>query len=205
MTDLIKQGERLDDLQRNNLYIIQNKALYRFSADSVLLSDFAKVGKGSQVVEFCSGSGVISILVNDKYKPDRVVGFEIVGKMCDMATRSVQYNGIKNVKFINDDLKNAHEYVKNVDAVICNPPYYKKLADYKNVSPRNVMAKYESTATLEDIFVSARKILKTGGSFYMVHTPLREEEILLLGEKYNFDIKRYENGTTYLLVEFVKL
>ena len=38
----IKDNERIDDLQLNNLKIIQNKDGFCFGIDSVILSDFAK-------------------------------------------------------------------------------------------------------------------------------------------------------------------
>ena len=38
----LKENERIDDLELNNLKIIQNKNGFCFGMDSVLLSDFAK-------------------------------------------------------------------------------------------------------------------------------------------------------------------
>lgn len=38
----IKENERIDDLEINNLKIIQNKDGFCFGIDSVLISDFAK-------------------------------------------------------------------------------------------------------------------------------------------------------------------
>ncbi len=61
---LIKQDEQLDDLERNGLMLIQNKNGYKFSTDSVLLSDFATIKKSGTFAELCSGSGVVSILFN---------------------------------------------------------------------------------------------------------------------------------------------
>ena len=43
----LKEGERLDDLQRNGFQIIQNPSKFCFGMDAVLLSGFAKVKKGN--------------------------------------------------------------------------------------------------------------------------------------------------------------
>ena len=40
---LIKQGERIDELQRNGYAIIQNPEKFCFGMDAVLLSGFANV------------------------------------------------------------------------------------------------------------------------------------------------------------------
>ena len=49
MTNNLKSGERLDDLQLNGLQIIQDPERFCFGIDAVMLSDFAKVtgGEGS--------------------------------------------------------------------------------------------------------------------------------------------------------------
>ena len=124
---LLKGGEVLDDLQLNNLKIIQNRKHYCFTSDSVLLSNFVKTGPKDNVLELCSGCGVISILVNEKCKPKRVVGIELDKILFDMSVRSVQYNGINNITFICDDAKNILNYEKrqSFDVVVCNPPYFK--------------------------------------------------------------------------------
>ena len=48
----LKEDERIDDLEINNLKIIQNKNGFCFGIDSVLLSDFAKnIKNGSKVID----------------------------------------------------------------------------------------------------------------------------------------------------------
>ena len=43
VTALIRPGERLDDLQRGGLCILQRPDGFRFGTDAVLLADFAGV------------------------------------------------------------------------------------------------------------------------------------------------------------------
>ena len=68
---LVKSNERLDDLELDDLMIIQKENGYKFSTDSVLLSDFAKVKPSNFYVDLCSGSGVVAILVAHKNNADR--------------------------------------------------------------------------------------------------------------------------------------
>ena len=77
MTNLIKNNERLDDLQINNLYIIQNPDEYLFTSDAVALANFAHVSNYGKVVDLCSGSGVVGILVNAKNKVQDVTLVEV--------------------------------------------------------------------------------------------------------------------------------
>ena len=50
INNLVKEGERLDELQRNGYCIIQNPERFCFGMDAVLLSDFAKAKKGEKVL-----------------------------------------------------------------------------------------------------------------------------------------------------------
>ena len=195
MEEILKENEVLDDLQLNNLMIIQNKEKYRFTCDSVLLSDFAKVGSKDTVVEFCSGSGVISILINEKYHPKKIIGFEIQSDLCDMACRSLTYNKIENIYFVNKDLKLAVEEVGfgKTDVLVCNPPYYTlPKQDIENIKEKYRLTKYEVSTNLEEIFDSAEKILKFSGKFFMVHVPSRLQDIMTIATKHHFICKKVQ-------------
>ena len=65
MNNLIKENERIDDLQINNLKIIQNNNGFCFGIDSVLLTDFARTIKNnSSIIDLGTGTGIIPILMN---------------------------------------------------------------------------------------------------------------------------------------------
>ena len=48
INDLVKENERVDDLQ-NGYYIIQDPRKFCFGMDAVLLSGFARVKKGESI------------------------------------------------------------------------------------------------------------------------------------------------------------
>ena len=95
MDNFLKENERIDDLQINNLKIIQNKNGFCFGIDSVLLSDFAKgIKDNSKIIDLCTGTGIISILLTAKTKPENIIGVELQRNVADMARRSVIMKGI---------------------------------------------------------------------------------------------------------------
>ena len=47
----LEKGERIEDLQCGGLKIIQNKDLYTFTSDSVLLANFVKLKKNDKALE----------------------------------------------------------------------------------------------------------------------------------------------------------
>ena len=48
----LAQGEVIEDMLIDGLKIIQNVDLYRFTSDSVLLSEFARVRNGDKIADF---------------------------------------------------------------------------------------------------------------------------------------------------------
>ena len=66
MISELKPGERLDDLERNGLMLIQHPGRFCYGVDAVLLSWFAKAYEGERVLDFCTGTGVVPILMTAK-------------------------------------------------------------------------------------------------------------------------------------------
>ena len=59
MTDVkINANERIDDLCRDNLKLIQNTEVFCFGMDAVLLSTFASARKTDKVLDLGTGNGV---------------------------------------------------------------------------------------------------------------------------------------------------
>lgn len=187
----LKETERLDDLQFNNLYIIQDKNGYLFTSDAVALANYVKPCLNAKVVELCSGSGVISILVNAKNKVDSIKMVEIQECMADMSRRSLEYNGITNIEIINAKLQGIHKSIgSGYDVVICNPPYKEKGTAHKlNENDVVAIAKHEICVTLEEIILEASKLLKYGGDFYLINKEERLVDMLTLLRMYKLEPK----------------
>ena len=61
-------NERVDDLQRNGLKIIQKTDGFCFGMDAVLLTGFANVKRGEKVLDMGTGTGIIPILLSAKQR-----------------------------------------------------------------------------------------------------------------------------------------
>ena len=64
MSAELKPGERIDDLQRGGLRIIQRENGFRFGTDAVLLADFAAAKRGERVCDMGTGTGVLPLLLS---------------------------------------------------------------------------------------------------------------------------------------------
>ena len=179
---LIKEGERLDSLQRNGYEILQHPGRFCFGMDAILLSAFATVKPGEKVLDLCTGTGVLPILLEAKTKGEHFTGLEIQEESADMAARSVKLNRLEEkIDIVCGDLREAEAYfaAASFDVITCNPPYMTVNQGLKNPNDALTIARHEICATLHDVLKCASKMLKFGGRFYMVHKPDRLAEILI--------------------------
>lgn len=193
MEIMIKENERIDDLQRNGYGIIQKKDGFCFGMDAVLLSGFARVKKGERAIDLGTGTGIIPILLEAKNEGKEYIGLEIQEDMADMAFRSVVFNHLEEkISVVKGDIKEAGKLFgkSTFDVVTSNPPYMNDAHGLKNPDLPKAIARHEVLCTLEDVVREAAGLLKPGGRFYMVHRPRRLIEIITMFTKYKLEPKR---------------
>ena len=182
MRELLKENERIDDLEFKGLKIIQNPEGFCFGIDSVLLADFAKnIKNGSKVIDLGTGTGIIAILLCGKTKLSNIVGVEIQPEVYDMAKRSINLNNLQNkMEVINENIINLKNIYKpnSFDVVITNPPYKKLNTGLQNEKEKKLISRHEIKANLDDFIEITKYLLKDKGEFYMVHRPERLVDII---------------------------
>lgn len=218
----VNDNERKDSLGINDLEIIQNKDYFCFGIDSVLLANFVESKSSKNViVDLCSGSGVISVIISAKKSYDKIISVELQNEMFDILQRNVSLNNLSDsIYAIKNDIKNISEIRKKieeitkkdkVDIIVCNPPYKVVGTGSKNENEVKYIARHEAKCTLEDIFKTSSSLLKSKGKLYLVHKPERIVDLLAISRKYNLEAKtiRFVNPTeaskpSIVLIEYVK-
>ena len=182
-----------DILGYKGLKLFQDSDCFCFSLDSVVLANYCNIRvRDSKIVEFCSGNGVVSIIMSQRTKAN-ILGIEIQEKLYNMANASLNINNLnERITFINEDIK---EYVKgkdnNVDLIVCNPPYFKYDQNNKiNDSIEKQIARHEICINIDDICSCASKILKDNGKLCIVHRTDRFTDVYDSMKKYRIEPKR---------------
>ncbi|MBY4764652.1 tRNA1(Val) (adenine(37)-N6)-methyltransferase [Streptococcus uberis] len=215
MTEIVlKPGERIDQLFSSDVQIIQNKEVFSYSIDSVLLSRFPNIPSRGLIVDLCSGNGAVGLFASTKTKA-KIIEIELQERLAEMAQRSIRLNQLDDqVSMICDDLKNLLDYVprSGVDLILCNPPYFKATeSSKKNISQHYLLARHELTTNLDEICHISRHALKSNGRLAMVHRPSRFLEILdtmrkhgLVPKRVQFVYPKIGKEANMLLIEAIK-
>lgn len=186
--------EVLNDLFDYDYKIYQNEEFFKFSIDSILLAEIVRIKKNkNKVLDLCSGNCPVPLILDTKFNNLEIKAIELQKEIYDLGKKSLEYNNVNNVQYINDDINNIDNYLKGykADVITCNPPYFKTNPDI-NINDNKVkaIARHEITCTLEDCIKVASSHIEYNGLFYMVHKDFRLADIIVLMNKYNFGIKR---------------
>lgn len=181
----------------DNLKIYQYEDKFKFSLDSILLAEFVELKETTKtIVDFCTGNAPVPLILSTKTNA-KLYGFELQQNIYKLAKLSVVENNLESqINIVNDNLTNALDYLlpESVDAVTCNPPYFKydKNKSLINDDEEKAIARHEIAMNLDDLMTSAKYILKNKAPLYIVHRCDRLEEILECLDKYNFKVKKLQ-------------
>ncbi len=190
-----KEEKVINDLVYfKNLKIVQNKNYFNFSLDSVLLPNFVNINKNHKmIIDFCTGNAPIPLILSTKTDA-KIYAVEIQKEIYELAKETIEINNLQDrIELINDDVNNINKLFETdtFDIITCNPPYFKK-NENSIVNNNNIksIARHEININLEDIIKISKKLLKNGGSIYLVHRTDRLIEIIDLMKKNNIEPKR---------------
>lgn len=178
---LVHPQEKVDDLQRNGLRIIQDPARFCFGMDAVLLSGYVRAPEGGTLLDLGTGTGIIPILCSVKTRCRHLTGLEIQKESADMAERSVRLNGLEEkIDIVQGDIRKADALftASSFDVITSNPPYMIGGHGLTNPDSPRAIARHEVLCTFEDVVRVTERLLKPGGHFFLVHRPFRLPEIM---------------------------
>lgn len=179
-----------------DMVIYQNDDWFKFSLDSVLLVNFVTLNlRCKRIIDLATGNAPIPLLLTTRTMA-KIDGIELQECIYELGVQSVLENKLDNrISLVCGDVKEINNYFSSdsYDTVVCNPPYFNtRSPGYFNDNDIKMIARHEVTLKLEDVFKSARYLLKNGGNFAMVHRTERFIEIIELMRKYNLESKRVQ-------------
>ena len=170
-----------DTFCRGRLKVAQHRDGYRFSIDAVLLADFAGDVPGTNVAEFGTGCGIVSLLMACRHPERRFHAVEIQSELAELAAANVRDNRLSHcITVINRDLRriSSADFSDPVDLVVVNPPFHPVGTGRINPDSQKAVARHELTATLSDVVRAARRTLPLSGRLVMIFPAERTVDLL---------------------------
>ncbi|TNK94792.1 lactate dehydrogenase, partial [Mycoplasmopsis pullorum] len=168
MDKLIKNSLGFD----SDLYIYQDKSMFNYSVDTILLGNFVKLSnKITRILEIGTNNGALSVFLAARNKNNRIVAVEIQERAVQIAQKNVELNKMTDqIQLINQDFNIFYkEWNKNnnpkFQSIVCNPPFYPydKTKSKTKSSMEKLIATHEIHLNLDQLICGASKLLKQKG------------------------------------------
>ena len=187
-------GERIDDLQRGGLKIIQSQNEFRFGTDAVILADYSAGRVGNKVVDIGTGTGVLPLLITARNPNTSFDAVEVSPKMADMARRSVLLNGLQDrIRVHTIDCRQAYTVLGNeqADSVVTNPPYHPEGTGLTSPEKGIALARGgDHACPVEDWVQASSRVLKYGGHVFFIYPAARMFALTNAMQKNRIEPKR---------------
>lgn len=179
-----------------NIKIVQDKEMFKFSLDSVLLPNFVTINLTTKkILDIGTGNAPIPLILSTKTNA-KITAIEIQNDVYELAKESIILNNKQNqIEVINKDINILYNELKTetYDIITCNPPYFK--INPKSIYNKNeykTLARHEVALNLEQLIKISKKLLKNGGTLDIVHRPERLIEIIELMKLGNIEPKKIQ-------------
>lgn len=184
----LQPEEQLDDINAG-LRLIRRKNGLTLGTDALLLAAFVRGTPRSVCVDLGSGTGVLPLLLSAAGKVRRTVALEVQPVFADLVTRNAAVNGMSDriISLCADvralDQKRLGQVLgakegSCADLVVSNPPYMRTDSGRRNLHDEKYIARHEVCGGIEDFCQAAGRVLRCGGSFFVVFRPDRLSELM---------------------------
>jgi len=191
--------------QSLDLTIYQPEKGHRYGVESLALADFVQIERDGGMAEFCSGVGIISLIISKKYRPSKIVAIEIQSELHEISLKNISENQVEDVvEVVCCDYRGYAERYSNLfNHVVVNPPFYAIGTGRMSSDPQRAQARHEINGTLDELLESCRAVLKERGKLSIVFPKLRGSELLDKALKLGFRLKgKNEKYDDIVLAEF---
>jgi tRNA1Val (adenine37-N6)-methyltransferase len=208
------EDETLDTFFDGKLKILQKKKGYRFSVDTILLSQFVKIGKNERAIDLGTGCGILPLLLSHTTKTNSLTGVEIQKGLAELALKNVILNDLGGrVSILHKDLRELKDTFPpgSFDVVFSNPPYRKYRTGRVNPAIEKAIARHEIKGTIEDLISTASHLLPPKGRCYLIYSSSRVVDLLCTLRSKRLEPKRLQlvyphcnRGAKFVLTEAIK-
>lgn len=207
-------AETVDGILLDRLRIIQKKRGYRFSLDALLIAHFTDIRNGDDLIDLGTGSGIIALILAQRFRCGRVLGIEIQDELVAIAKRNVVLNGLAGrIEIRRGDVRHRETLCgpQSFSVAVFNPPYRRLRSGRMNSDPEKAAARHEIEGTITDFLTAAVYALRPEGRVYAIYPAARMVELISRIRECGIEPKRLrlvhsrlDGGGKFVLVEGVK-
>lgn len=141
--------------------IEQDRCAMKVGTDGVLLGAWAQGGR--RILDIGSGTGLISLMMAQRFPEAEVVGIDMDADACGQARENVMASPFRDRVEIEccrlQDFGGAGVF----GAIVSNPPFF--VDSLKNPDSKRTMARHTDSLPFRDLFAGVKRLLSDDGIF----------------------------------------
>jgi len=152
----------------------QERCAMKVGTDGTLLGAWAHGGQ--QILDIGTGTGLIALMMAQRFPESNITAIEIDGEACKQASENVAASPFHNRISVNH--ASLQQYCNNnmleadsqglrgkyyFDAIVCNPPFF--VNSLKAPDKHRSMARHADTLTYAELFYRVSELLAEEGEF----------------------------------------
>ena len=141
--------------------IEQDRCAMKVGTDGVLLGAWAQ--GGCRILDIGSGTGLISLMMAQRFPEAEVVGIDMDVDACGQARENVMASPFRDrVEIVCCRLQDFGA-IGVFDAIVSNPPFF--VDSLKNPDSKRMMARHTDSLPFRDLFAGVKRLLSDDGIF----------------------------------------
>lgn len=141
--------------------IEQDRCAMKVGTDGVLLGAWAQGGR--RILDIGSGTGLISLMMAQRFPEAEVVGIDMDADACGQARENVMASPFRDRVEIECCRLQDFGGAGTFDAIVSNPPFF--VDSMKNPDSKRTMARHTDSLPFRDLFAGVKRLLSDDGIF----------------------------------------
>ena len=141
--------------------IYQDKTAMKVGTDGVLLGSWANLQSGSKVLDIGTGTGLIAMMLAQRFKESEITAIEIDDKAYDQAVENVLNSKFSNQIQVTKSALQEFDIDSKFDLIVSNPPFF--INNERVELDSRKTARQQETLTFEDLLFYTSKLLDLDG------------------------------------------
>ncbi len=168
--------------------ITDNRSAMKVGTDAVIIGAWAQADNPKSILDIGCGSGLISVMLAQRYSDVEIYGVEIDAESVKDALYNFQHAPWSTfLHIVHQDIQ-SFQPSRKFDFIVSNPPFFKdSLFPEKE---RRAGARHEHNLSVDELLVSVARLLEPQGVFSLVFPYDREDELISKAEKLGLYPKR---------------
>jgi tRNA1Val (adenine37-N6)-methyltransferase len=160
----------------------QDKCAMKISTDGVVLGAYAGQGNPKKILDIGAGTGVISLMLAQRFPEAMITGIEIDKDASEQASENVRNSPWNNrISILN---KSFQEFCKHhqdkFDLIVSNPPYFPN--HLKTEDHQRNLALHNDTLPFEELMAGIKSIMDQEATSWLILPPYQMEETNKIAE-----------------------